>query len=249
MASSFPPPRAGEVVLAEGSKRCSLALVEAMICDELERGMSAIWIDGGMVLDPSALISSLSRRGLRPTLLDNLRVCRAFTAHQMVEVVRRVESDISSDDGLQSARLIVTTELACMFPDEQVKPAEGRSMLRSSMAMISSLAKERGMLALVTANYRRAPGIPRDMRSTMREIADDRVTLLSYSDGLITSRLASVGITSAPLSSVSHPTLLDFAAAGHMPRVVCEDPHDSSSASETPKGEINADAARRARAS
>ena len=228
MASSFPPPRAGEVVLAEGSKRCSLALVEAMICDELERGMSAIWIDGGM---------------------DNLRVCRAFTAHQMVEVVRRVESDISSDDGLQSARLIVTTELACMFPDEQVKPAEGRSMLRSSMAMISSLAKERGMLALVTANYRRAPGIPRDMRSTMREIADDRVTLLSYSDGLITSRLASVGITSAPLSSVSHPTLLDFAAAGHKPRVVCEDPHDSSSASETPKGEINADAARRARAS
>ena len=248
MASSFPPPRAGEVVLAEGSKRCSLALVEAMICDELERGMSAIWIDGGMVLDPSALISSLSRRGLRPTLLDNLRVCRAFTAHQMMEVVRRVESDISSDDGLR-ARLIVATELACMFPDEQVKPAEGRSMLRSSMAMISSLAKERGMLALVTANYRRAPGIPRDMRSTMRKIADDRVTLLSYSDGLITSRLASVGITSAPLSSVSHPTLLDFAAAGHMPRVVCEDPHDSSSASGTPKGEINADAARRARAS
>ena len=77
-----------------GGKRAGLSLCREMLCQEIYAGRPVHWIDGGMSLDPSALIRPLSDRGRTPSSLSLLRTCRAFTAHQMHELVSRLERDL-----------------------------------------------------------------------------------------------------------------------------------------------------------
>ena len=80
----FPRPKTGTTVLIEGPRQLSLRFVIEMLCEEISSDSPVYWVDGGMSLDPSALIRPLSARGMPASRMELLRACRAFTAHQMV---------------------------------------------------------------------------------------------------------------------------------------------------------------------
>ena len=121
LSSSFPKPATGRTLLLAGKRNCTHAVAFEMICDEICSGRIVHWIDGGMALDPSRLIPLLSKRGSSPEKLRLLQGCRAFTAHQMVDLVRRAKEDIRSNAQESEIRLVLITDLIGMFGDMQVR--------------------------------------------------------------------------------------------------------------------------------
>ena len=177
---AIPGPETGGILLVEGGKRAGLSLCREMLCQEIYAGRPVHWIDGGMSLDPSALIRPLSDRGRTPSSLSLLRTCRAFTAHQMHELVSRLERDLLVFEDGGDVRLVVLSDLASMFADSQVKKAEGIAMLESCLRVSKEVAEEKGLLVVITVVRRRSPPLPKTMISVMRGQADDRISLISY---------------------------------------------------------------------
>ena len=249
LKSKLPSPEVGDMLLIEGSKRSTRYLTRYMICDELVKGRPVHWIDGGMGLDPSTLIRPLARKKCGIEALDNLHACRGFTAHQMAEIVKRLDSE--TDDGdLVKGRLIVISDLASMFADTQVKRAEGSAMLKESLAHIQSIAIKWNSLVVVTVNYQAQPYLSKSMKSDLKNAAGDKLTILSQSKGVITAKLHSIGMTAEPLVKRNpQVSLQDFTVPDHISKVVWTDPPEANSSSETPNGDKSAEAARKASAS
>ena len=159
LSMAIPGPETGGILLVEGGKRAGLALCREMLCEEIYAGRPVHWVDGGMSLDPSALIRPLSDRGRTPSSLSLLRACRAFTAHQMHELVSRLEKDLLVFEGGGDVRLVVLSDLASMFADSQVKKAEGTSMLESCLRVSKRVAEEEGLLVAVSYTHLTLPTI------------------------------------------------------------------------------------------
>ena len=60
LSMAIPGPETGGILLVEGGKRAGLALCRVMLCEVISAGRPVHWVDGGMSLDPSALIRPLS---------------------------------------------------------------------------------------------------------------------------------------------------------------------------------------------
>ena len=168
LSTTVPGPETGGILLVEGGKSLGLALCREMLCEEIYEGRPVHWIDGGMSLDPSALIRPLSDRGRNPSSLSLLRTCRAFTAHQMHELVSRLEEDLLVFEDGGDVRLVVLSDLAGMFADNQVKKAEGIAMLENCLRVSKSIAEEKNLLVVITVVRKRSPSLPKTMISTMR---------------------------------------------------------------------------------
>ena len=246
LKSSLPSPEVGGMLLIEGLKRSTRYLTRHMICEELVKGRPVHWIDGGMGLDPSTLIRPLAHKKKGIELLDNLYACRGFTAHQMAEIIKRLASK-NSDDNLRKGRLIVVSDLASMFADSQVKRAEGSAMLKDSLSDIQYIAKKWNSLVLVTVNYQSKPFLSKSMKSELKNSANDRLTILSQSKSTISAKLHSIDMTVQPLEKRNpQVSLQDFILPHHMSKVVCTEPLETNSSSDNPKGDNNAEAARKA---
>ena len=246
LKSSLPSPEVGGMLLIEGLKLSTRYLTRHMICEELVKGRPVHWIDGGMGLDPSTLIRPLAHKKKGIELLDNLYACRGFTAHQMAEIIKRLASK-TSDDNLRKGRLIVVSDLASMFADSQVKRAEGSAMLKESLSDIQYIAKKWNSLVLVTVNYQSKPFLSKSMKSELKNSANDRLTILSQSKSAITVKLHSVDMTVQPLEKRNpQVSLQDFILPDHISKVVWTEPLETNSSSDNPKGDNNAEAARKA---
>ncbi len=249
LKSKLPSPEVGNMLLIEGSKRSTRYITRYMICDELAKGRPVHWIDGGMGLDPSTLIRPLAHKKRGIEALDNLHACRGFTAHQIAQIVKRLDSEVDDED-LVKGRLIVISDLASMFADTQVKHAEGSAMLKESLAHIQSMANKWNSLVVVTVNYQAQPYLSKSMKLDLKNAASDRLTILSQSKGAITAKLHSIGMTAEPLvKRDSQVSLQDFTVPDHISKVVWTDPPEANSSSDNPNGDSSAEAARKASAS
>jgi hypothetical protein len=248
--SKLPRPEVGGMLLIEGSKKSTRYLTRYMICEELVKGRPVHWIDGGMGLDPSTLIRPLARKKRGIELLDNLHVCRGFTAHQMAEIVKRLASESPNNENLVKGRLIIISDLASMFADTQVKRAEGHAMLKESLSNIQVIAKTWNSLVLVTVNYQAKPFLTKSMKSELKNAAIDRLTILSQSKSKITAKLHSIDMIAQPLVKRNPQiSLQDFNVPDHISKVVWTDPPEANSSSDIPNGDNSAEAARKASAS
>ena len=63
---------------------------------------------------------------LRPSTidLDRLQACRAFTAHQMAEIFKRMEKAEDGESPLEDGDLLVVTSVHTMFLDNQLGVVE-----------------------------------------------------------------------------------------------------------------------------
>lgn len=101
-------------------------MAEAWVALALADGHVVHWIDGACRLDPGRFSPWLTQLGAGPRALRSLKVARGFTAHQFVAMVTRLPDEIRES----GSRLIVVDAPMAMFDDEELRPREGRDMVR-----------------------------------------------------------------------------------------------------------------------
>ena len=85
------------------------------------------------------------------------------------------------------------------------------------------------------------------MKSELKNSANDRLTILSQSKSTISAKLHSIDMTVQPLEKRNpQVSLQDFILPHHMSKVVWTEPLETNSSSDNPKGDNNAEAARKA---
>ncbi len=238
MSLIFPRPRTGTAVLIEGSRQSSLRFVIEMLCEEISSDGPVYWVDGGMSLDPSALIRPLSARGLPASRIGLLRACRAFTAHQMVDLLRRLDEEIRSYADRGKPRLVVITDLAKMFADRQLKGAESRAMLEECLDSIQMMSKNMNLLFILTLAKSDVSRNKRNMTDKIRRAVDERITIKSWKEEHIVATNHMLDLTTSPMIAAPFSaTLLDFYPADHSSIVVCTSPPFNKISSVMPNGE------------
>lgn len=234
----FPRPKTGTMALIEGSRQCSLRLIIEMLCEEISLDNPVYWIDGGMSLDPSALVRPLSIRKIPTNRIELLRACRAFTAHQMVDLLRRLGEEIQNYANRSKLRLVVVTSLTKMFSDRQVNRAESRAMLRECLDIIQMLSKNMNLLFVLTLVESDTTRNQRETTDKIRKLADDRITIKSWIEGDIVATHDILDLITSPMTASSFSsTLLDFYTADHSSSVVCTPPPFNRVSSVMPNGE------------
>ena len=166
------------VVCLEGEKEWTARIAYQLAFEDIQQGHTVYWIDGGALLDPSRMISSISNTKISQGCLNNLHACRAFTAHQMAEIFKRIEKVNEETKQLEEDSLMIITELHSMFSDSQLSTTEGKMLLTNTLHRIKTISKDRGLTVLITANKHNNPPTPKNIKQIMRDYADKYLLLL-----------------------------------------------------------------------
>ena len=238
----------GETVLIRGRRSSNEILINHMICEELSKRQPVYWIDGGMRLDPSLLIPTLLKKNGKITNLDYLYASRGFTAHQMLEIIKRLAREKENKKGLHSGRLIIISDLVNMFMDEQVSSSEGKSMLKKSLSYIKEIAMEYNSAVILTIGSKQESFLSHAMRDVLESEIKDSISIISQSREIMILESKSTGIVVNPLITQNYISdLQEVDIDNQVSKVVWTHPLESISSSEIPKGDKSAKVARRAK--
>jgi hypothetical protein len=104
------------------------------------RGLRVFVLDAANRFDPYQLAREGRKRGLRPEqVLSRVWVARAFTCHQLVQLVQ--DSLPAQLAGVENA-LVILLGPCSLFYDEQVPLAERRRLFRSLMGHLGRIKKQ-----------------------------------------------------------------------------------------------------------
>jgi len=99
----------------------------------LLRGEAVLFLDAANCFDPYRIVAMARKwRRFPPELLRSIRVSRAFTCFQMAELIERTAEAARS----HGARCIVLTGFPDIFDDEEISPAEAKSVFTSALAVL-----------------------------------------------------------------------------------------------------------------
>jgi hypothetical protein len=139
--SRLSPIQAGQGFLIFGS--AMRPLTAAAAAWGVARGWRVFVVDGANRFDPYQLAREGRKRGLRPEqVLSQVWVARAFTCHQLVQLVQ--EGLPAELVGVEKA-LVILLGPCSLFYDEQVPLAERRRLFRSLMGGLAQI-KQRAAL-------------------------------------------------------------------------------------------------------
>jgi hypothetical protein len=106
----------------------------------VSRGLRVLVLDAANRFDPYQLAREGRQRGLRPEqVLSRVWVARAFTCHQLVQLVQ--ESLLAQLAGVDNA-LVIFLGPCSLFYDEQVPLAERRRLFRSLLADLGRIKQQ-----------------------------------------------------------------------------------------------------------
>ena len=246
--TEYPKIETGETVLIRGRRSSNEILINHMICEELSKRQPVYWIDGGMRLDPSLLIPTLLKKNGKITNLDYLYASRGFTAHQMLEIIKRLAREKENKKGLHSGRLIIISDLVNMFMDEQVSSSEGKSMLKKSLSYIKEIAMEYNSAVILTIGSKQESFLSHAMRDVLESEIKDSISIISQSREIMILESKSTGIVVNTLITQNYISdLQEVDIDNQVSKVVWTHPLESISSSEIPKGDKSAKVARRAK--
>ncbi len=167
------------LVCLEGKKKQTTRIAYQLAFEDIQNGHTVYWIDGGALLDPSRMISSGFNAKISQGSLNNLYACRAFTAHQMAEIFKRIEEGNKGTKRLEEDSLMIITELHSMFLDNQLSKTEGMMLLTNTLHRIKTISKDRNLTVLITINKHNNPPTPRNINRIMRDYTDEYILLSS----------------------------------------------------------------------
>jgi hypothetical protein len=99
----------------------------------LLRGEAVLFLDAANCFDPYRIVALAQKwRRSPPELLRRVRVSRAFTCFQMAELIERT-ARAARDYG---ARCIVLTGFPDIFDDEEISPAEAKSVFTRALGVL-----------------------------------------------------------------------------------------------------------------
>lgn len=195
MISLRGPIERSRVICLEGGKYQTAEIAYVLASQEISMGNKVYWVDGGSLLDPTR-IELLSLRD-PVSYLDSLHACRAFTAHQMSEIFRRMERSGDGGTELQEDCLLIVTSVHSMFLDTQLGVAEGNMLLRNTLERIRRISRNRRLAVLMTIDRGHKPPTPAKVRSLLKKVSDEFLVMP-----------LSTGKGQSPIDD--HPSLSDF---------------------------------------
>ena len=163
------------VVCLEGGRYQTAEIAYSLASQEISTGKKVYWVDGGSMLDPSRITSPSLLESI--DYLDRLNACRAFTAHQMSEIFRRMERPRDERDTVEEESLLIVTSAHSMFLDTQLGVVEGNMLLRNTLRRIRRISRNRRLAVLITIDRGNNPPTPPKVRSLLRKSCDDFLEL------------------------------------------------------------------------
>jgi hypothetical protein len=129
-------------VFLVGDGACGIAsLITARLACEQRR---VRLVCGDNRFDPYAITRVAKSKGIRPVeALSRIRIARAFTAYQLVELVERLEAQASASE------LVVVTGICSAFFDEDLSDNDAARLFYQSFWKLAELAKSHMTLLLV----------------------------------------------------------------------------------------------------
>lgn len=164
-----------KMVCLEGGKTQTADIAYRLATKEIERGRTVYWVDGGSLLDPTRIIPPASQSST--INLDRLQACRAFTAHQMAEIFKRMEKPRDGGSPLEDGSLLVVTNAHSMFLDTQLGVVEGNMLLRNTLHRIRRISRSGDLAVLLTADRRTTPPTPTKVTALLEKISDEYIRL------------------------------------------------------------------------
>ncbi len=117
----------------------------------LLRGEAVLFLDAANCFDPYRIVALAQKwRRSPPELLRRVRVSRAFTCFQMAELIARTARAARS----YGARCIVLTGFPDIFDDEEISPAEAKSVFTRALGVLRGW---RALTALVFSDLSPQP--------------------------------------------------------------------------------------------
>ena len=159
----------------EGGKTQTADVAYRLSAKEIERGNTVYWVDGGSLLDPTRIIPPTSKPSTVD--LDRLQACRAFTAHQMAEIFRRMEKAEGGESPLEDGSLLVVTSAHSMFLDNQLGVVEGNMLLRNTLHRIRRISRTGNLAVVMTADRWTTPPTPTKVTALLENISDEYIRL------------------------------------------------------------------------
>src|SRR5580700_1665440 len=96
-----------------------------------------LYLDGANQISPLLIAQFARRRGLEPSVFNNLiRTARAFTCFQLTELIRRVPKVLATF----SADVLIVTALPDLYFDEDVQDRPARASFEHALESLQQLA-------------------------------------------------------------------------------------------------------------
>ncbi|HWH08707.1 MAG TPA: hypothetical protein VNX21_05865 [Candidatus Thermoplasmatota archaeon] len=160
---------AGGLSLLEGEPAV-LGIAEGQVLlSTVERGFDALLVSGDNRLDAYGLLAHARARGVEDALADGLVVARAFTVHQLAALVEETLPRMARER--PRAGVAVVAGLLEPFRDEDVRPAEARTLLRRVLRSLSAWSEAAGVPAVATLTPGPYLDVARDARLPVRRVA------------------------------------------------------------------------------
>jgi hypothetical protein len=127
----------------------------AMLCVQAvgELGGEVLYVDGGNSFDPYSLLAHARLLGVdRDIVLDNIRVARAFTAHQLTSLLHDSLPKALEERTAASDRpiTVVVSQIADLYTDRDVGRSEARGMLGLSSKKLVEATASSSAVTLVS---------------------------------------------------------------------------------------------------
>jgi hypothetical protein len=167
----------GKVTLIDSSSRFVFQLA-SLLCVRAALDGPVVFVDGGNSIDPYGIARICRARRLDARLvLSRIRVARAFTAYQLSTLVNeRLDWAVRES---AAGTIVVACPLDLLF-DKDVPWRESYQLTRRSLGEIKAIAREAGVVAIVT-HYSPRP-LSRRMAALLDSEADAVLTLRDAGD-------------------------------------------------------------------
>ena len=148
--------RPGTVTLLDSAHPYVSEIVN-MLCVQAvgDLGGDVLYIDGGNSFDPYGLMAHAKRFGVdRDLVLDNIKVARAFTAHQLTSLLHDSlpkELEARTRDDARPLTVVVS-HIADLYTDRDVGRSEARGMLELCAGRLVEVTEASAVVTIAT-NY------------------------------------------------------------------------------------------------
>lgn len=158
----------------EGSREAVDALFRMFCVREVSEGGPVYWADGGMSFDPHHMARMLHRAGYNPRiLLGNIHVSRAFTAHQMCDILEGGLGEVMTKNGPGP---IMVPWVSSTFLDEDLEATEAQYLIRGSLEHLREMSRDQDVAIVLSASMDKGRSRQRIYRS-VREYSDEVLSI------------------------------------------------------------------------
>jgi len=183
LVGGFRPP---EMVLIDSSSPFLFGLLSELCVQAVTHyGTQAVFVDGGNSIRPYEIARIAKFRGLDPnSVLSRINVARAFTAHQMAELVNGNLEGILDRTGTST---VIVSSLLDLFMDPDMRWNESFQLVKRSMASLDAMTRERGLVCVVSNFGGHKMNRTRFLRATMGHYPDRVISMEPSAEGMLVS--------------------------------------------------------------